>query len=536
MAFANDTQPVPEKINDTLNGSDLTGPAESNGIKKVKKRKGFSLCGLNCMGRKEKDADLYSSAVSQTLEKGDVGAPTTEVVPPQHLQQVVEPPSQVSPCPTAEEPTGDVDVTAVNVQPLHKEEEPSAETANAQQLLAPVVSQVPTPSPRTQPADIVASPSKPPIPTRVFENSPPTTIETPNKNVDEPDGTTTAPQPSPSKHIGKIISQCDAPLPKPLNTSSSTETTQLAFSTKTHERENIPPSLIIKNEPEDVGCAGPAANGSSSPSLKKPESAIVPSSPGKMSIVSSGGGSPHSGIPLPRNPTRAISSITHNSSSSADAILDSKPSDSSGTFWQPDVTPQSLDPLAESVEPGRKHPNSVAKLPVPETSTFSHNGTPGESPSPSPPQPAQPTAQARRTSGLMGPKVVVNKPGINVYKGRHAPSITQSPSPSATKPGPEGDLQTNSPSTPTIQKTPSPPTGGKTSNIRPPLVTTDAIGGARYQSRTSIPKRSSSGTRNGLDSPSNSASTSPPSTPATRSTPTGIRVPSRVPRQTILKQ
>ncbi len=90
-------------------------------------------------------------------------------------------------------------------------------------------------------------------------------------------------------------------------------------------------------------------------------------------------------------------------------------------------------PHQNGTSPSPQHHPSVATSPVSPASPPSQNGSsPGG-------------GGLRRPSGLMGPKVVVNKPGINVYRGRNAPVVTSQPSSPPPQPhsetGPQGDGQ-----------------------------------------------------------------------------------------------
>ncbi|KAM7537659.1 hypothetical protein Aperf_G00000066805 [Anoplocephala perfoliata] len=366
---------------------------------------------------------------------------------------------------------------------------------------------------------------------------------------------------------------------------------------------------------------------------------------------------PHSGIPLPRNPTKAMVGATHQSSSNSDENLESKalnltqsnisldsaeavptipvenPNPSTilvepikaGLSYQPPIAsrtyrsfnageincnfsvgflinkhltvanslqatdseanedddacpnfthslelessnsileqPKSSPSEKTGVNPSEVFPSSPEPI-----SLVSQNGTlttptvSSQSPLPITPSPTPtPPTQTRRTSGLMGPKVVVNKPGINVYRGRNAPLLNSSSSSPLGKTGPaEGDSQNDGSTAPadstllvtqntvvsppsslsTTLAPPSPttlpvPANPKPSNIRPPSVTVEGFTSTRNRSsRSSIPTRSSSGTRSG------NHDSSPSAIPAVRSIPpptTGIRMPSRLPRQTAAK-
>ncbi|VUZ45262.1 unnamed protein product, partial [Hymenolepis diminuta] len=297
-----------------------------------------------------------------------------------------------------------------------------------------------------------------------------------------------------------------------------------------------------------------SADGGAQPSAKRQDSVPTPTSPigGRTPTT------PRSSIPLPRNPTKTMVGALHPPSSfHSEENLESKASN------KPPESAQSEKP-ANNIS-GFAHSSPVA----PTTPVANHNGisngvsvvSPSGSPISTSPAPTPPT-QTRRTSGLMGPKVVVNKPGIKVFKGGNAPSLTSSQSSIGKAGRNEGETQNtgngvsgnsvplitqksevSSPTTPLT--TPAPtlpsPTTSPTvavspkpvSNIRPPSVTVE---GLSLRGRSSIPTRSSSGPRNASYDNGSSSSTNPDSAPRSIPPPiTGIRMPSRLPRQTAAK-
>ncbi|KAM3181473.1 hypothetical protein ACTXT7_014305, partial [Hymenolepis weldensis] len=337
-----------------------------------------------------------------------------------------------------------------------------------------------------------------------------------------------------------------------------------------------------------------SVDGAAQPSTKRQDSAPTPTSPTGGRTPTS----PRSSIPLPRNPTKTMVGALHPPSSSqfeenleskasnsttisveisaeetkqeyykpeavpATPVLTSNNQSNQETKTEPSVSAQSEKP-ANNI-PGFAHSSSAA----PTTPIANHNGVSVVSPSGSPistsPTPTPPT-QTRRTSGLMGPKVVVNKPGIKMYKGGNGPSLTSSQS-SLGKAGrnegetlnagndvsgnsipliaqksgvssPTTPLTTPAPTLPSPTASPAAAVNPKpVSNIRPPSVTVEGFSLRSRPSRSSIPTRSSSGARNASYDNGSSSSTNPDSAPRSIPLPTtGIRMPSRLPRQMAAK-
>ncbi|CDS42554.1 expressed conserved protein [Echinococcus multilocularis] len=585
MAFANGTQPAPEPENNSVRESHLIG-TNWMPTSKTRKKKGFSLCGLNCMGGKDKEEmdenrDSYPSR--RSVDYTQCHLSVAEVAPSQNVQ-VVEPPS----------PPQRRRSSSVNKQAITGEGDIAKPNRSVQ-------SSTDTNHVASIPNALVCSGShEPMLNTTSFlsENSTSVNLsryltytksDATGQFLNEPQITSTCTphQSQVEQAVKSTLSSFEINAPKPSHESVPNKVPQLLLSTATEKGGTTAPELMSPKSAVNVDDCTGRAQPSPVPSPKKREMSVTPSSPGRPPA------SPHSGIPLPRNPTRAMVGTTHHPPSPSGEVaeieasghsneatldlqaaaidlttalggavnLDQTKSGSIGITSSilhgihitstdseesvgvgPTDYPLSL-PVQDSSKPRRRgsvDTESPTSLPVPEVPVSTpttavpggQNGTTKtdiSTPAPIATPPPMQLAQTRRHSGLIGPKVVVNKPGISVYKGRNAPSLS-----SPVEMGPDGDSPNGGPiTTPTLPVAPTAATvavSAKSSNIRPPMVTTEA-NVTRYHPRSSIPTRSTLATRNGHDTPS----TGSLQAVTVRSAPTGIRMPSQLSRQTLAK-
>ncbi|EUB62220.1 hypothetical protein EGR_02972 [Echinococcus granulosus] len=534
MAFANGTQPAPELENNSVSESHLIGTNRMP-TSKTRKKKGFSLCGLNCMGGKDKEEmdenrDSYPSR--RSVDYTQCHLSVAEVAPSQNVQ-VVEPPSppqrRRSSSINKQAITGEGDIAKPNC---------SVQSSADTNLVA------------STPNVLVCSEShKPMLNTTSFlsENSTSVNLsryltytksDATGQFLNEPQITSTCTphQSQVEQAVKSTLSSFEINAPKPSHESIPNEVPQLLLPTATEKKGTTAPGLMSPKSAENVDDCTGRAQPSPVPSPKKREMSVTPSSPGRPSA------SPHSGIPLPRNPTRAMVGTAHHPPSPSGEVAEIEASGHSNEATL-DLQAAAIDlttALGEAVNLDQTKSESPTSLPVPEVPVStpttavpgSQNGTTKtdiSTPAPIATPPPMQLAQTRRPSGLIGPKVVVNKPGISVYKGRNAPSLS-----SPVEMGPDGDSPNGGPiTTPTLPVAPTAATvavSAKSSNIRPPMVTTEA-NVTRYHPRSSIPTRSTLATRNGHDSPS----TGSLQAVSVRSAPTGIRMPSQLSRQTLAK-
>ncbi|VDK37598.1 unnamed protein product [Taenia asiatica] len=522
MAFANGTQPAPEPEGNSLHGSKLITTSQvSKG--KMQKKKGFSLCGLNCMGRKEKEEmdenpDSYPSrrSVDYTQNRPSVA----EVATPRNLQ-MVEPPSPPqrrrsssiakqtvteegdieTPNCSGQSPADENLVTKIpNVVVCSKSHEPVLKT---------------TPSPSKNSASVNLSR----YPTYTKSDATRLTGSTGAENVGDCAGKSQpSPMPSPKKREmivppsspARTFTTLHSGIPLPRNPTR-------AMVGATHHPPS-PSGEFIETE----------ASGHSNEATLEVQAAAMDST-----IILGRSVNPDENK---LGPIGIISSLLHGKNTIAtvsgiDVVWESKlslrPSEDS-VFTDSDTNPEEnvecLFTESPTSSPVQEIP--VTTLTITASDSAIQNGATKADVSPATPPPTQ-LAQTRRPSGLISPKVVVNKPGINTYKGRNALSLS-----SSVTTGPGGDSP-NGGLTATSMPQAAPTAAGvsaKSSNIRPPMVTTETKV-TRYQPRSSIPTRSNLATRNGHDSPS----ASPSQVAVARSTSTGIRMPSQLSRQTLAK-
>nr|CUU97866.1 hypothetical transcript [Hymenolepis microstoma] len=373
---------------------------------------------------------------------------------------------------------------------------------------------------------------------------------------------------SPPNYSSHVNSTCDpsSSINKAHSNEASPDTNTMVFSfgDTTPAKSIIQDSFNQSKETSSTGLTNgkntEVVDGTVQTSTQRQDSASSPSE-GRMAAT------PRSSIPLPRNPTKAMGAFHPPSSSPSEENLEPKA-----------LNVETVTSVPKRQECAKEQPASAqSKKSTDSTSGIAHsslgatttpitnqNGIsvlspPGSISTSSPPTPTPPT-QTRRTSGLMGPRVVVNKPGIKMYKGGNASSLTSSQSSLGKTNGNERETQNNgkdvsvistpmitqnsavsSPSTPLATVSPILPTPVTSSvaaspkpasNIRPPSVTVEGFPSSRNRlSRSSIPTCNSSGTRNARHDSSNGSST-----PRSIPTPTtGIRMPSRLPRQTAAK-
>ncbi|KAL5110426.1 hypothetical protein TcWFU_005669 [Taenia crassiceps] len=600
MAFANGTQPAAEPEDNSFRGSSLN---TSNQMPKGKmqKKKGFSLCGLNCMGRKEKeemdenpDSHLSRRSVDYVQSRPSVA----EVATPRN-PQVVAPPSppqrRLSSSIAKQTITEEDDIETPNC---------SVQPSTDENLVTKIPNVVVCKESYETVLNVTPSQSKSSISVNLPRYPTYTKSDATSQFLNEPQITSACtPQPSQvQQEVKSTLSPLKTNVPKPSHESMPNEVPQLLLFARTQKDETTAPGLTSSKGAENVGDCADRSQPSPVPSPKKREMGMPSSSPARTST------SLHSGIPLPRNPTRAMVGAVHHPPSPSGEFVENEASGHSNEatlelqatatdstiILEGSVNPdkskldseENVDvglkdhssslPIQESSQPGSRGNvdtdgiinKQVAIMNVRQSeavievhdedncSILTHSpmlelsDATSESPSSSPVQEisvitpvtdcdsttqnratkadvSPSTPQTQRPSGLISPKVVVNKPGISVYKGRNAPSLS-----SFVKPGPGGDSPNGCPtttSTPQVAPTAT-VVSVKSSNIRPPMVTTEAKV-MRHQPRSSIPTRGNPAIRNGHDGPS----AGPSQAAAVRSTSTGIRMPSQLSRQTLAK-
>ncbi|KAL5966838.1 hypothetical protein TSMEX_005380, partial [Taenia solium] len=564
MAFANGTQPAPEPEDNSLHGSKLITTSQvPKG--KMQKRKGFSLCGLNCMGRKEKEEmdenpDSYPPrrSVDYTQNRPSVA----DVATPRNLQ-IVEPPS-----PPQRRRSSSIAKQTVTEEGDIETPSCSGQSSADENLVTKIPNVVVCSESHELVLNTTPSPSKNSASVNLSRYPTYTKSDATRQFLNEPQITSTCtPQLTQVEQAVKsTLYSLNTNAPKPSHESISNEVPQHLVSVTTQKNENTALGLTGSTGAENVDDCAAKSQPSPMPSPKKREMVVPPSSPARTFTTL------HSGIPLPRNPTRAMVGATHHPPSPSGEFIETEASGRSNEATL-EVQAAAIDStiiLGRSVNPDENKSvsgidvvwESKLSLRPSEDSVFTDSDTnpeenaevgpmdhPSKSPTSSPVQEIPVTtltitasdsaiqngatkadispAQSRRPSGLISPKVVVNKPGINTYKGRNAPSL----SPPVTT-GPSGDSP-NGGLTATSMPQAAPTAAGvsaKSSNIRPPMVTTETKV-TRYQPRSSIPTRSNLAIRNGHDSPS----ASPSQVAVARSTSTGIRMPSQLSRQTLAK-
>uniref|UniRef100_A0A158RDF2 DUF4708 domain-containing protein n=1 Tax=Hydatigena taeniaeformis TaxID=6205 RepID=A0A158RDF2_HYDTA len=254
MAFANGTQPAPElESNSFREGNLITVDQASK--RKTQKKKGFSLCGLNCMGRKIKDEvdDNLAFCPSQRSADYTQGRPSATEVAPSQILQVVEspsPPQRRRSSSTIKQTTSKEDATA-------------------------------TPNCSTQSST--------------------------DKNL-----VTSTPDVLVSNETQESVSNISPPIQ---NDFSSANLSRCPTYTKSDAARMTSPK-----GGENADNCTERSQVSPVPSPKRRETSASPSSPAKASAT------PYSGIPLPRNPTRAMVGTTHHSPSPSGEFMDSEDS------------------------------------------------------------------------------------------------------------------------------------------------------------------------------------------------------------------
>ncbi|VDL19388.1 unnamed protein product [Hymenolepis diminuta] len=564
MALANENQPAPnaEKIavppqGDVAaetaaipNAQMLPANGKTQEKKKTaatKKKKGFSLCGLNCMSRKK----VADAEIDESIQPNH--RPADLVQPPLPQPQAESIPASAKNSEASSQKTVKANVESPTVPQRRRS---SSGSYSGVDIVMP------------EKAIYISLPNDLKTPTQnggtfVLTKTPASTFNTSASLFKDSNH-------SPTSELLKEPQFSSIYKPQSNETTLAGNTTLSSFNA-TNQAKSLTQSTIptdsnqnsfnFANRNEETPLIGltnaektESADGGAQPSAKRQDSVPTPTSPigGRTPTT------PRSSIPLPRNPTKTMVGALHPPSSfHSEENLESKASN------KPPESAQSEKP-ANNIS-GFAHSSPVA----PTTPVANHNGisngvsvvSPSGSPISTSPAPTPPT-QTRRTSGLMGPKVVVNKPGIKVFKGGNAPSLTSSQSSIGKAGRNEGETQNtgngvsgnsvplitqksevSSPTTPLT--TPAPtlpsPTTSPTvavspkpvSNIRPPSVTVE---GLSLRGRSSIPTRSSSGPRNASYDNGSSSSTNPDSAPRSIPPPiTGIRMPSRLPRQTAAK-
>ncbi|VDN96608.1 unnamed protein product [Rodentolepis nana] len=549
MALASENHPAPnaEKIKVPPQGdtsAELTAvPAAqmlANGITKEKKKttttkkKGFSLCGLNCMGGKKKGVDV---GIDDSLQP--------------------------------------------NYRPVDLAQPPPQATQSQTEL-------IPTSSPAIEPSSQKTVKAKVESTTVLVDRH----SSSGSNNEGNAVVVEKAPHVSSSTYSETLSQNCGTV--EPVKTSVGTFTLSAS-------PPNFSNHVNSTHDPKRLTNGGNAEVVDGTVEVSTQEQYLTSnSSGGKVTMT------PRSSIPLPRNPAKAMMGTFHSPSSSpSEENLESRVL--TVTPVTPVRSPEKQSKPESETDPSqlfakfgasRNRNNSCAKdgylsyynicaveppeserskkstdatsaivhssLGAPTTPNANQNGfsvlsSSGSITASSPPTPT-PSTQTRRTSGLVGPRVVVNKPGIKMYKGGNASSLTSSQSSLGKSSQNEREAQNNgndvsmtstpliiqnsavsSPSTPlrTVAPVLPTPTASSpaavspkpTSNIRPPSVIVEGLPSPRTRlSRSSIP------TSNSRHDSANSSSTNLVSTPRSIPTPTtGIRMPSRLPRQTAAK-